>query len=327
MRNPIVILILAAAQFVMVLDSSVMNVSISQIVADLDTTIQGVQLAITLYTLVMAAFMLVGAKLGDIWGRDRTFAIGLAVYGIGLAHDGAQPKLAGPAHRLVVRRGHRRGARDPGDRRPDRVELRGQGAGARLRDHRRGRGGGDRGRAADRRLGDDSTWTWRLVFAGRGRGRVSSCCSAGGCGRARVRHLPELDIVGAVLSASAPGAHRPGRAPEEHLGLGRAARRSPRSTARRSRRSASRRVVYMILGGLGLLWAFAEWEERRARQGKDAPARHRAARDRRRCAPACRASFIHQLVLLGTFFVLPVYFQIVLGLDAFQTGLRLVPMS
>ena len=56
------IVILAAAQFVMVLDSSVMNVSISQIVADLDTTIQGVQLAITAYTLVMAAFMLVGRQ-------------------------------------------------------------------------------------------------------------------------------------------------------------------------------------------------------------------------------------------------------------------------
>jgi MFS family permease len=72
------ILILAAAQFVMVLDSTVMNVSISQIVEDLDTTIQGVQLAITAYTLVMAAFMHVGAKLGDIWGRDRAFAIALA---------------------------------------------------------------------------------------------------------------------------------------------------------------------------------------------------------------------------------------------------------
>ena len=62
------IVVLAAAQFVMVLDSSVMNVSITQIVADLDTTIQGVQLAITAYTLVMAALMLAGAKLGEISG-------------------------------------------------------------------------------------------------------------------------------------------------------------------------------------------------------------------------------------------------------------------
>jgi len=86
--------IFAAAQFVMVLDSSVMNVSISQIVADLDTTIQGVQLAITAYTLVMAALMLAGAKLGDILGRDRTFAIGLAVYGLGSLTTSVSPNLA-----------------------------------------------------------------------------------------------------------------------------------------------------------------------------------------------------------------------------------------
>ena len=89
------IAIFASAQFVMVLDSSVMNVSISQIVEDLDTTIQGVQLAITAYTLVMAALMLAGAKLGDILGRDRTFAIGLAIYGLGLAHHLAQPEPRG----------------------------------------------------------------------------------------------------------------------------------------------------------------------------------------------------------------------------------------
>jgi MFS family permease len=87
------LVILAAAQFVMVLDSSVMNVSISQIVADLDTTVTGVQGAITAYTLVMAAFMLVGAKLGDIWGRDRAFGVGLAVYGLGSLTTALSPNL------------------------------------------------------------------------------------------------------------------------------------------------------------------------------------------------------------------------------------------
>jgi predicted MFS family arabinose efflux permease len=66
-------LILASAQFVMVLDSSVMNVAISQIVEDLDTTIQGVQSAITLYTLVMAAFMLLGAATSSgVTARSRS---------------------------------------------------------------------------------------------------------------------------------------------------------------------------------------------------------------------------------------------------------------
>src|SRR3954449_10564408 len=87
------IVVFAAAQFVMVLDSSVMNVSISQIVADLNTTITGVQLAITAYTLVMAALMLAGAKLGDILGRDRTFAIGLAIYGLGSLTTALSPSL------------------------------------------------------------------------------------------------------------------------------------------------------------------------------------------------------------------------------------------
>ena len=91
--NWLPIAVLAAAQFVMVLDSSVMNVSISQIVADLDTTIQGVQLAITAYTLVMAALMLAGAKLGDIFGRERIFAIGLAVYGTGSLITAVSPNL------------------------------------------------------------------------------------------------------------------------------------------------------------------------------------------------------------------------------------------
>src|ERR1700728_168615 len=76
-RNRTTILVLGAAQFVMVLDSTVMNVSISQVVADLKTSVSEVQLAITAYTLVMAAFMLTGAKLGDIWGRRRAFSVGL----------------------------------------------------------------------------------------------------------------------------------------------------------------------------------------------------------------------------------------------------------
>ena len=78
-----VIGMLAAAQFIMVLDTTVMNVSISQVVEDLNTTVVGLQTAITMYTLVMAAFMLIGGKIGDRWGAKRTFVIGMLVYGTG----------------------------------------------------------------------------------------------------------------------------------------------------------------------------------------------------------------------------------------------------
>ena len=74
-----VIAMLAAAQFIMVLDTTVMNVSITQVAEDLNTTVVGLQTAITLYTLVMGAFML----LGDRWGAKRAFIIGLLAYGLG----------------------------------------------------------------------------------------------------------------------------------------------------------------------------------------------------------------------------------------------------
>ena len=76
-------IVLGLAQFVMVLDSTVMNVSISTVVIDLNTTVAAMQGAITFYTLTMAAMMLLGAKMGDIWGRRRAFVIG-AIFGSAL---------------------------------------------------------------------------------------------------------------------------------------------------------------------------------------------------------------------------------------------------
>src|SRR5436305_2066549 len=126
MDNRSTILVLGIAQFVMVLDSTVMNVSISQVVKDLHTSVPSVQTAITLYTLVMAAFMLTGAKLGDVWTRRRAFRIGLVVYGLGSLTT-ARPQHHRIDDRMVGHRGFRRDPRDPGDRSADRDELCGPG--------------------------------------------------------------------------------------------------------------------------------------------------------------------------------------------------------
>lgn len=88
------LIILGTAQFLMVLDTSVMNVSISQLVEDFDTEVTAIQAVITLYSLVMAAFMITGGKLGDVFGRRRIFALGLAVYGAGSALTAIAPTLA-----------------------------------------------------------------------------------------------------------------------------------------------------------------------------------------------------------------------------------------
>jgi MFS family permease len=89
----LVLLTLAAGQFLMTLDSSVMNVSIATVAKDLGTTVTGIQGAITAYTLVMAALMITGAKVGALIGRKRAFAIGCVVYGAGSFTTSIAPNL------------------------------------------------------------------------------------------------------------------------------------------------------------------------------------------------------------------------------------------
>ncbi len=78
-----VLLVLSMAAFIMVIDSTAMNVSISNLVADLNTDIGTIQTIMALYTLIMAVFMLPGAKIADMFGKKKIFMIGVALYGIG----------------------------------------------------------------------------------------------------------------------------------------------------------------------------------------------------------------------------------------------------
>jgi len=148
-----VLLTLASGQFLMTLDSSVMNVSIAQVASDIGTTVTGVQTAITLYTLVMATMMITGGKIGSMIGRRRAFAIGCVVYGAGSLTTALAPNLTvliigwsfleglgaalimpaivalvggGAAARLRPRglcRSDRGGCRSPDRRRPDDVRV------------------------------------------------------------------------------------------------------------------------------------------------------------------------------------------------------------
>src|ERR1700704_7058550 len=84
---------LALAQFICSFAGSNMNVMITDISKDLDTTVQGVQIAITLFLLVMAALMIPGGKLTDRWGRKRCFTLGLTLYAIGALVSAVAPGL------------------------------------------------------------------------------------------------------------------------------------------------------------------------------------------------------------------------------------------
>ena len=325
MRKWFPLLILGAAQFVMVLDSSVMNVSISQIVADLHTTIQGVQGAITAYTLVMAAFMLVGAKIGDIWGRDRAFTIGLAVYGLGSLTTALSPNLTvlllgwslveGLGAVLVI---------------PAIAALIVSNYEGKDRAFAYGIVGGVAGAAiaAGPLIGGyvTTTFSWRWVFVGevvivvlillvRRRMRQAP----------RPEHAPRLDYVGAALSAIGLGLAVFGILKSSEWGwvkpLG-----TPVIAGHEITPFGFSVVPFLIVGGLVVLGLFAMWEERRARTGADVLLNRSMLR-----IPTLRAGastlLMQQLILMGTFFVLPVYLQVVLGFDAFETGKRLFPLS
>ena len=118
-KGGLALVALATAQFLMVLDQSVMNVSISALVKDFHTTVTTIQAVITLYCLVMAMLILTGAKIGDMIGRRRAFVIGLIIYACGSALTAASQSVAVARPRLVGARGHRRVARLPRTRRVD----------------------------------------------------------------------------------------------------------------------------------------------------------------------------------------------------------------
>jgi EmrB/QacA subfamily drug resistance transporter len=324
-RSWLPLMILGAAQFIMVLDSSVMNVSISQIVADLDTTIQGVQGAITAYTLVMAAFMLVGAKLGDMYGKDRIFAIGLAVYGAGSLITAFSPNLyvllfgwslveglgavmVIPAIAALV------AANYEGKQRALAYGVIGGVAGAAI--------------AAGPLIGGYVTtyFSWRWVFAGETvvvigillfRRRMVPAPAA--------EHRPKLDFVGATFSAIGLGLVVFAILKASTWGW--IAPKSPPTIGGHELSPLGfSPVPFLIAIGLGFLMLFAWWEERRENRGEDTLL-DRALLKIEPLKAGLSTLATMQLVLLGTFFVLPVYLQVVLGLDAFETGKKLFPMS
>ena len=325
MRKWIPLIMLASAQFVMVLDTSVMNVAISQIVDDLDTTIQGVQTAITMYTLVMAAFMLLGAKLGDILGRNRCFAIGLAVYGAGSLTTALSPNLAvlligwsgveGFGAVLVIPAiAALTAASYEGRERALAYALLGGVAAIAI--------------AAGPLLGGWVTteFSWRYVFAGETvvvifllllRGRIPRA--------AATERRPRLDLVGVALSSSGLGLIVFAILRSSVWGFVQP-RTPPTINGTEITPLGFSPVPFLVLGGLALLGAFFSWEQRRARLGRDQlldPTLLRVAQLR-----AGLSSLLgQQLVLMGTFFVIPVYLQVVLGFDAFETGKRLLPLS
>lgn len=325
MRKWLPILILAAAQFVMVLDTTVMNVAISDVVADLDTTVSQVQLAITLYTLVMAGLMLTGGKLGDILGRRRAFAIGLVIYAAGSITTALSPNatvlvlgwsgLEGIGAALVI---------------PAIASLTARNYSGADRAIAYGVIGGiaAAGVAAGPLIGGwvTETFTWRYVFAGEAVIIAAILLSLRAVKDApRVEPRPPLDLVGAFLSASGMGLIVFGllRIPQWGLVDPKGALTIGGTEITPLGFSA---VPFVVAAGAVLMSGFLRWSARRVRVGREPLLRPDLLRVSQLRGGLAMLS-AQQLVMNGIFFVLPLYLQVVLGKDALETGLAILPIS
>lgn len=313
-----VLIVLGAAQFLMVLDQAVMNVAISQLVEDFDTTVTTIQAVIAFYALVMAGLMLTGGKLGDIWGRRRAFMIGLVIYGAGSALtaaswsvpslmfgwsilEGIGAALVIPALIALVAGNYK------GNDRAIAYGVLGGVAGA--------------GIAVGPILGGWATTelSWRVVFIGEVVVAIGILIGTRLIKDPPREKAPTLDWVGSVLSAAGLALVVFGVLQASNWGW-----LVPRSSPLEP--FGFSLTPFVIAAGGLILAAFTAWERRREEHGLEPLVHLPLLR-----IPQLRggvAMFLAQnLILMGVFFTIPLFLQVVQGLDALETGVRMLPAS
>ncbi len=302
-----VVIIACMAIFIIVLDTSAMNVAISTLVVELNTTLSAIQAIIALYALIIASFMLLGSKIQDILGRKKTFVIGLIIYACGTITatlsinaamlligwavlEGIGAALILPATTTLV------GASYKGK---DRVTAFGIWGGIAAV-----------GAAVGPIIGGIFTTylTWRLVFGSEVvivlvilllRSKLTESIPT--------LKWKDLDIVGAVLSIVSLIL----------VVLGILLLSSPQNWAY---------VPVFVITGAILFGIFLYWQRRRISKGLE-PLSDISLLKNRLFGLGNINSIISQIPLAGFLFIIPVFLQQVTKVDAFTTGLALLPAS
>ncbi len=319
------VILLGVAQFVMVLDATVMNVSMSTLVKDLDTSISGIQAAITVYTLTMASFMLIGAKLGDKWGLKRAFVVGSLVYGLGsfltsIAQslgllmvgwsviEGLGAVLVVPAIAALVAANYEGADRVKG------FAVIGAASGVAA--------------AAGPLIGGFMTTylSWRYVFAGETVIMLAILAVSKRITDPRgAKEGSRIDLGSAVLSVTGMMILVLGILQSKTWGWVEA-KSGPTIGDTVIAPLGISMTAWMILGGTILLWWFGRRQVDIGAAGGEPLVRVEMLRIK--ALRSGLAVLLSQyLVIASVFFLIPVYLQTVQGLDALETGLRILPLS
>jgi MFS family permease len=319
------ILPLALAQFIASYAATNMNVAISAIAKDLGTDVAGVQTAITLFTLTMAALMIPGSKLTDIWGRKRCFTLGLMVYGVG----GLLALLSFGLVQLIIGYSLLEGVGSALMIPPIYILVTVAFPDVKSRAKYFGvvSGAGGLGAAAGPLIGGvvTSAISWRasfglqvLVVAW----IILLARRIADSGPAEPR--PRFDLIGAVLSAAGLFFVVLGLLQSRTYGFGKSRQNfTIGSTVIIPKGSISPVWLYVAIGALFLLWFFL-YTRSRERKGKPVLLHLRLFRNKTSNL-GLGTQVIQWLILQGSFFTVSVYLQEVNGYSAIKTGLILTP--
>ncbi|MFG2525951.1 MFS transporter [Streptomyces sp. NPDC048527] len=314
----LVLLTLAAGQFLMALDSSVMNVSIATVAEDVGTTVTGIQGAITAYTLVMAMFMIPGGKVGALIGRKRAFMIGCLIYGCGSLTTALAPNLPVLLLGWALLEGVGAALIMPAivalvagnfvtERRPAAYGLVAAAGAVAI--------------AVGPLVGGVATtyFSWRWVFAGEVVVVLGILVLARRIADAPVGERSRIDLLGCVLSALGLGIFVYGVLRSDEWGWLQPKPGAPSWLG-------ISLVVWLALAGLLLIWLFLRWEARLVEQRKE-PLIDPALLQNKQLTGGLTMFFFQYLVQMGVFFVVPLYLSVALGLSALKTGARILPLS
>jgi len=314
----VILLTLAAGQFLMALDSSVMNVSIATVAEDVGTTVTGIQGAITAYTLVMAMLMIPGAKVGALIGRKRAFMIGCVIYGCGSFTtaisqslpvllfgwsflEGVGAALILPSIVALV------AGNFPAERRPAAYGLVAAAAAIAI--------------ALGPLIGGLATTyaSWRWVFDGEVVLVMEILVLARRAEDAPPDRRPQIDLIGAFLCAAGLGVFVFGVLKSGSWGWV-----VPKSGA--PQWFGMSPVPWLMVAGLVLVWSFLHWEGQMVARSKEPLVDPQLLRNEQ-LRGGLTMFFFQYLLQMGVFFLIPLYLSVALGLSAIATGVRIMPLS